>query len=105
MTKHLENCWEIKKCGRQAGGDKVNELGECITSIENMGHSCWAIAGTLCGGEIQGTAAKKEKNCMICEVYEKYHRSKGCDGERIPLLFPDEQQKYRQLLRSRMKIA
>ncbi len=43
----LLNCWEIMKCGRQKGGKKVNELGECIASKEGMGHSCWAVAGTL----------------------------------------------------------
>ena len=105
MSIHIENCWEIKKCGRQAGGNKVAELGECITSVENMGHSCWAIAGTLCGGEIQGTAAKKEKNCMVCEVYQKYHRSKGSLGEVIAREYPEEETKYKQLLRSRIKIA
>ncbi len=23
------NCWEVKKCGRQPGGEKVEELGVC----------------------------------------------------------------------------
>jgi hypothetical protein len=32
MNMQLLNCWEIKKCGRQRGGKKVNELGECIAS-------------------------------------------------------------------------
>jgi hypothetical protein len=35
-------CWEIKKCGRQSGGKKEDHLGECVTSKEGMGHSCWA---------------------------------------------------------------
>ena len=34
-------------CGREAGGAKVAELGECIVSKEGFGHSCWGIAGTL----------------------------------------------------------
>jgi len=50
---------EIKKCGRQRGGKKVNELGECIASKEKVGHSCWAFTGTMCSDEIQGTYAKK----------------------------------------------
>ena len=78
MTKL--NCWEIKKCGRQAGGDKVRELGECIAAKEirvngvhggrNGGRCCYALAGTLCGGKIQGTFATKLTNCMQCEVYK-----------------------------------
>jgi len=45
MNQELLNCWEIKKCERQKGGKKVNELGECIASKERMGHSCWVVAG------------------------------------------------------------
>ena len=58
MNMQLLNCWEIKKCGRQRGGKKVNELGECIASKGKVGHSCWAFAGTMCSDEIQGTYAK-----------------------------------------------
>jgi len=56
----LLNCWEIKKCGRQRGGKKEDHLGVCIASKEGMGHSCWAVAGTLSGGKIQGKFAKKD---------------------------------------------
>jgi hypothetical protein len=75
-----QNCWEIKKCGRQAGGNKVKELGECIAAKEtrvngvhggkNGGRVCYALAGTLCGGKVQGTYASKLANCMQCEVYK-----------------------------------
>jgi hypothetical protein len=37
------------------------------------------VAGTFCGGDVQGTYAEKEKNCMTCEVFRGYdldHRSK-----------------------------
>ena len=56
----LQSCWEIMNCGRHKGGPKVNQLGECIASCEGMGHSCWEIAGTMCGGIVSGTAAQKE---------------------------------------------
>jgi hypothetical protein len=99
----LRNCWEIKSCGRNAGGANVRELGMCIAAREGMGHSCWVIAGTLCGGKVQGTAARKEDNCINCEVYKTYHRVIGTQGKEIGKLFPVEQEKYRARLLDRMK--
>jgi hypothetical protein len=71
------NCWEFKKCGRQPGGEKVAELGVCPATIageldqahdgKNAGRACWVVAGSLCGGKIQGTYAKKLLNCWRCE--------------------------------------
>jgi hypothetical protein len=71
------NCWEFKKCGRQPGGHKEKELGTCPVTIhggfhgahegKNGGRACWAIAGSLCGGKIQGTYAQKLNNCWRCE--------------------------------------
>lgn len=81
------NCWEFKKCGREPGGAKVNELGVCVAAIEtrtdgvhggkNGGRACWAIAGTLCKGEIQGTFAQKEQNCMKCDFYKQVRLEEG----------------------------
>ncbi len=92
------NCWDIKKCGRQKGGEKVAELGECVASIEGLGHSCWAIAGTLCGGVVQGTVAQKEGNCVNCDVHKDYNRVAGKKGMEIKNLFPRENEKYQCLL-------
>ncbi len=71
------NCWEHKKCGRQPGGHKAQELGICpVTTYRelsgahsgtNAGRACWAIAGSLCGGKIQGTYAQKLHNCWRCD--------------------------------------
>lgn len=73
------NCWEFKKCGREPGGAKAAELGVCSAATEsklngihggsNGGRSCWVIAGTLCGGQEQGTFAAKMHNCLKCEFY------------------------------------
>lgn len=78
MTK--ENCWQFKKCGRQSKGEKVQELGICPAAIEDAadginsgvkgGRACWALAGTLCGGKVQGTFASKLANCLQCEFYK-----------------------------------
>jgi hypothetical protein len=102
MSERMKNCWEIKNCDRENGGAKVSELGECIASKEGLGHSCWAIAGTLCGGKVRGTAAQKEHTCMICDVYNLYNRMTGSEGERIAQEFPEEQKKYGAILTNRM---
>ena len=81
------NCWEFKKCGREPGGAKVAELGVCPASTEtkvngvnngkNGGRSCWALAGTFCGGKVQGTFADKLSNCIDCEFYKKVGQEEG----------------------------
>ena len=74
-----KNCWEVKACGREPGGGKVIELGECPAALEkrldgvhsgkNAGRACWVVAGTLCKGEVQGVFAKKFAACETCEFY------------------------------------
>jgi hypothetical protein len=69
-------CWEFKKCGREAGGAKVKELGVC-PAYPNDGSRCAHIAGTLCGGKVQGSFAMKVANCMKCDFYlsENYDKT------------------------------
>ena len=98
LNMKLLNCWEIYKCDRQKGGKKVNVLGECVTSKKKMGHSCWAVAGTLCGGEIQCPYAKKIGFCTSCKVFEIYNRSSGELGKRIKLIYPEEDAKYHKIM-------
>ncbi len=64
-----QNCWEFKNCGRQKGGAKEKELGLC-SAFPDHGRDCWSVAGTLCGGKVQGTAAEKLGNCRLCEFYK-----------------------------------
>jgi hypothetical protein len=81
------NCWEVKGCGRQAGGNKVKELGMCPASTEQRldgihggycaGRACWVVAGTLCGGAVQGSFAKKFGNCEQCDFYAAVRRDEG----------------------------
>jgi hypothetical protein len=98
MNKKLLNCWEIKKCKRQKGGKKVNELGECIASKEGMGHSCWAVVGSLCGSEIRCPLAQKIRYCTSCEVYEIYNRSMGKLGKLVATTYPTEDAKYHTIM-------
>ena len=99
----LKNCWVIMKCERHAGGQKVHEFGECLASAEGMGHTCWAIDGTLCGNKIQGTANEKLQSCTMCEIYRKYNRINGTKANIVKYFFPQEEQKYQQLLENRIE--
>lgn len=77
----LQNCWEVKKCGREPGGARIPELGACpaatektgdgVNSGKNGGRICWALTGTLCGGQVQGTFAQKELTCMACDFFKQ----------------------------------
>ncbi|MCA9610672.1 MAG: hypothetical protein KC619_33985 [Myxococcales bacterium] len=66
------NCWEAKGCGREVGGSRVDELGVCPAADKEAGEACWLIAGTFCGGTVQGTFAQKEENCLACDFYKTF---------------------------------
>jgi diguanylate cyclase (GGDEF)-like protein len=74
----LKNCWEVKNCGREQGGARVDELGIC-PAYPDRGHSCWLVTGTLCGDEVQGTFAQKEMNCLQCKTYKLYNIWSGTE--------------------------
>ena len=77
------NCWEFKGCVRDPGcgtcpaaeDTRLNGI-NCGT---NGGRACWAIAGTLCGGVVQGALATKPGSCMRCEFYKKVIKEEGKD--------------------------
>ncbi|MDA8163582.1 MAG: hypothetical protein M0017_00925 [Desulfobacteraceae bacterium] len=82
IRQHLKiNCWEHLACGRELGGVKAGELGVCPAAIEaatdglhggqNGGRVCWAVSGTLCGGRVQTTFARKAGDCLRCEFFER----------------------------------
>lgn len=94
MDNRLPNCWEIVNCGREKGGDKVGELGECVASREGLGHSCWVVAGTLCDGEVKGTLALKLGLCNVCEVFQLYNRLQGSRRKEVVAHCPEEESHY-----------
>ncbi|MFA6001720.1 MAG: diguanylate cyclase [Thermoleophilia bacterium] len=56
----IPTCWETKKCKASA----------CpVYGREHI--RCWLIAGTYCGGEVQGQFAHKLGNCSKCDVYQE----------------------------------
>lgn len=79
MPSNRQNCWEYMNCGREPSGNKVAELGACRAATDksfdgknggiNGGRSCWFIAGTFCGYEIEGTFAKLN-SCAKCDFFK-----------------------------------
>lgn len=74
------NCWEFKKCERQAGERLAGELGICPASTyrslsgihggTNAGRACWVVAGTFCGAPLQGSFAQENRNCWECNFFQ-----------------------------------
>jgi hypothetical protein len=70
------NCWEFTNCGRGPGTETVcpaaAETGaDGVNGGVNGGRSCWTIAGTSCGGRLQGTFAAKVETCLKCEFCQQ----------------------------------
>lgn len=75
------NCWEFMKCGRQPGVSTLMTSG-CVLlrgradlmvfmTERIAGRACWVVAGSLCGGTIQGSFAEKFRNCEKCNFYKR----------------------------------
>ena len=87
------NCWEYKKCGRYKGGVEVRKCGICIATTEertnginqgkNGGRCCWAVAGTLCEGPVQGSFATKLDKCYDCEFYWYVNTEEGKNAAKL----------------------
>jgi tRNA A-37 threonylcarbamoyl transferase component Bud32 len=96
MSDSKLNCWEYMKCGREPGGKKAAELGVCpavadasfdgINSGVSGGRICWAVAGTFCGGRVQGTFAEKRNSCMSCDFYQHVQTEEGTADLRTKFL-------------------
>lgn len=77
------NCWEFKKCGKEPGQGAA----ACPVTEEkrlhgahggtNAGRACWVVAGTLCGGQVQGPFAKKYSSCEKCDFYRLVEKEEG----------------------------
>lgn len=82
-----KNCWEVKECGREPEGKKVEELGVCPAALQNNfdgvnngkygGRFCWVVAGTFCDGEPGGTFAQKLLDCIHCNFLKKVNIEEG----------------------------
>jgi nucleoside-diphosphate-sugar epimerase len=87
MAKTKQNCWEFMNCGRGPKGKKAGTMGICPAAREkrldkvhggiNSGRACWVVAGTFCGGTVQGTFARKQVACKRCDFYKKVNHEEG----------------------------
>ncbi len=83
------NCWEFKRCGREAHGIRAHEMGVCpAAKLEvangflggvNGGRACAFITGTFCSNTIEGTHREKEKQCDKCGFYQILMKQHGED--------------------------
>lgn len=83
------------KCGREQGGVLADQFGVCPAALEDglegihggrkAGRSCWVVAGTFCRGEVQGTFARKYRNCGKCNFYIKVRMEEGINF-RMPMV-------------------
>lgn len=84
-----KNCWEVMNCGREPGGINEKTLGPCkvplfekadgLNNGVNGGRVCWAVAGTQCGGNVEGTFAKIQNSCLCCGFYQIVTTEEGFD--------------------------
>ncbi|MCK5418982.1 MAG: cyclic nucleotide-binding domain-containing protein, partial [Desulfobacterales bacterium] len=96
MPSKKRNCWEYMRCGRESGGANAAELGVCpaagdgsydgINCGKNAGRFCWAVAGTFCGGAIQGTFADKRESCLSCGFFNTVRAEEGTANLRTKFL-------------------
>uniref|UniRef100_UPI00405727D9 two-CW domain-containing protein n=1 Tax=Candidatus Electronema sp. TaxID=2698783 RepID=UPI00405727D9 len=92
------NCWEYNKCGRERGGLNAKLHGVC-PAWPDYGQQCARVAGTFCGGKVQGTFVIKLLSCMKCDFYQSEHydktyRKKSCCLNRTTAAHhPSEQDK------------
>jgi len=94
-----KNCWEFTQCGREPGGANADDMGVCPAALDseangihggkNGGRICWAVAGTFCKGERQGSFVDKQLSCMNCDFFRQL---KNEEGKRFRLLKPGQEQ-------------
>ncbi|MHB8858677.1 MAG: GAF domain-containing sensor histidine kinase [Thermoleophilia bacterium] len=60
QNPYLVRCWEFKDC------DKTG----CPAYGSGKDLRCWQVAGTHCGGEVQGVFAQKLGRCERCDVFK-----------------------------------
>lgn len=70
------NCWDYMKCGFEKGGKNTQDRGVC-PAFPDHGNTCARVAGTLCGGTVQGIFAVKLLSCLKCAFYNSPNYKKA----------------------------
>jgi hypothetical protein len=86
-TPRRVNCWEVLECGREPGGSKVDLDGPCPAAVDggangvnggvNGGRVCWAISGTFCGMQVEGSEAQRLISCFVCDFFSQVLQEEG----------------------------
>lgn len=81
------NCWQIKHCGKEPGGEKAAASGTCPAATEpffdginngvNAGRYCWRIENTECRREVMLAPRANATACSQCEVLIQVIREEG----------------------------
>ncbi len=66
-------------CPAFSGANGASKL-DGIHGGKNAGRACWVVAGTRCGGKVQGEFALKAGNCMICDFYRQVAKEEGASN-------------------------
>ena len=92
MTILKQNCWEVNRCGRGPADSQDSQREPCPAATErrlngvhggtNSGRACWVVAGTSCGGKVQGTHAARHEVCEQCAFYQQVAREEGAGLQR-----------------------
>ena len=72
----IMNCWEYKQCGREKDGVHAKKKGVC-SAYPDHGKECARVAGTLCGGKVQGEFVMRFLSCVKCDFYQSEHYDKS----------------------------
>lgn len=96
-----KNCWDIKKCGRQQGGENVQTMGTCPAAVSNDfdgvnygefgGRFCWAIKDACSGGKPSANRVARLKNCINCMVFKVIQDEEGNGFVMMPSAHKDWQ--------------
>jgi len=73
MEKKL-NCWQFKNCNR-IFNKSTESVCPVMLAVEhdgknggtNGGRICWQVAGSFCGGKMQGAFVQKLDTCLKCD--------------------------------------
>jgi len=65
------NCWEFMRCGREAGGRNIDQLGICPAYPEE-GQRCANVVGTFCD-LVKALHATKHTSCPECPFYNSIY--------------------------------
>ncbi len=78
-----KNCWEVRECGREPQGKKVDVLGVCPAATQEQwtgvnhgkaaGRLCWTVGGTPC----DSPAGLKFFRCLQCSFYKQVEQEEG----------------------------